>query len=489
MTLLSIALSLLIEGQNGDIVQNLIWSRDCFTVEECRELSPWLNSRDLALENLDSLLRVNVPYCDSKPHCPIVNPLNMDVVDKLYEDLNIDDLIKAHYNQPTVCVDPIADVLKIDPIDIYIGDLMVLMLHDHVHTAVPIKYWVATINSFAPFGRYFDIGLTHIHESIPQEGPFHYHDGIEYAVYVLNRTVAASYFDAQDFDLFELDEPVLNRIGSLQFSLNSTSIDCALFNVFAQRAHALNQWFDRQQNIVYDVPMIQARIKESNFVGACLSSVGWLDVSYVSKYDDQTGSMTVSPQSTATQSFQALSGSLCTFKNGDKYILSHITPNGHFLLRKGISCLKEASKSRYSLFDREILDIYFAPMHNCTQSKGFEDADIEVELKADPTDCLLVEFDEEYPLTDGIQDDDRLKAIHDILKYIADHGEAPSPSKETKKKPPSKLQIDLFISEEEAQNIADTVYKKQLACLEVGGLFEILTKGSIVSQTIHHSHF
>eukprot|EP01083_Nonionella_stella_P043978 118619_1 len=198
MTLLSIALSLLIEGQNGDIVQNLIWSRDCFTVEECRELSPWLNSRDLALENLDSLLRVNVPYCDSKPHCPIVNPLNMDVVDKLYEDLNIDDLIKAHYNQPTVCVDPIADVLKIDPIDIYIGDLMVLMLHDHVHTAVPIKYWVATINSFAPFGRYFDIGLTHIHESIPQEGPFHYHDGIEYAVYVLNRTVAASYLYVSD---------------------------------------------------------------------------------------------------------------------------------------------------------------------------------------------------------------------------------------------------------------------------------------------------
>eukprot|EP01083_Nonionella_stella_P102830 292926_1 len=103
---------------------------------------------------------------------------------------------------------------------------------------------------------------------------------------------------------------------------------------------------------------------------------------------------------------------------------------------------------------------------------GFEDADIRVELEADPTDCLLVEFDQDFPLANDIEGDDRLKAIQDILKYIAAHGEAPSPSKVKKKKPASKLQIDLFLSEEQAQRIADNLYKKQLACLQVGGFPE-----------------
>eukprot|EP01084_Bolivina_argentea_P297050 511688_1 len=103
---------------------------------------------------------------------------------------------------------------------------------------------------------------------------------------------------------------------------------------------------------------------------------------------------------------------------------------------------------------------------------GFEDADIKVELEADPTDCLLVEFDQDFPLANDIQGDDRLKAIHDILKYIAANGAAPSPSNEKKKKPASKLQIDMFISEEQAQKIADNVYKKQLSCLQVGGFPE-----------------
>eukprot|EP01083_Nonionella_stella_P251631 868001_1 len=105
-------------------------------------------------------------------------------------------------------------------------------------------------------------------------------------------------------------------------------------------------------------------------------------------------------------------------------------------------------------------------------ANGFEDADIEVELEADPIDSLLVEFDEDFPLANDIQGDDRLKAIHNILNYIAAHGEAPSPSKDKKKKPPSKLQLDLFLSEEQAQRIADNLYKKQLACLQVGGFPE-----------------
>eukprot|EP01083_Nonionella_stella_P140372 430334_1 len=95
---------------------------------------------------------------------------------------------------------------------------------------------------------------------------------------------------------------------------------------------------------------------------------------------------------------------------------------------------------------------------------GFEDPDIETELETDPTDCLLVAFDEDFPLHGDIQGDKRLQAIHNILKHIVQHGEAPIASNSGKA---GKLQIDLYISEEIAQEIADIVYKKQLPCLEL----------------------
>eukprot|EP01083_Nonionella_stella_P059155 154778_1 len=74
-----------------------------------------------------------------------------------------------------------------------------------------------------------------------------------------------------------------------------------------------------------------------------------------------------------------------------------------------------------------------------TDDNGFEDADLKVELQADPSDCLLVEFDRDFPLIDDIHGDDRLKAIQDILKYIAANGKAPSTEKK-EKPPPNKVQ-------------------------------------------------
>eukprot|EP01083_Nonionella_stella_P056419 148561_1 len=80
---------------------------------------------------------------------------------------------------------------------------------------------------------------------------------------------------------------------------------------------------------------------------------------------------------------------------------------------------------------------------------GLEDEDIRCELDENATDCILIEFDVDFPLDSDIQGDKRLQAIQHILKHIAGHGEVPSKTKK------GKLQINLYISEETAQEIAN----------------------------------
>eukprot|EP01083_Nonionella_stella_P140374 430337_1 len=97
---------------------------------------------------------------------------------------------------------------------------------------------------------------------------------------------------------------------------------------------------------------------------------------------------------------------------------------------------------------------------------GLEDEDIRCELDENATDCILIEFDVDFPLDSDIQGDKRLQAIQHILKHIAGHGEVPSKTKK------GRLQINLYISEETAQEIADIVYKKQLSCLNLSSFPE-----------------
>eukprot|EP01083_Nonionella_stella_P019001 52844_1 len=66
---------------------------------------------------------------------------------------------------------------------------------------------------------------------------------------------------------------------------------------------------------------------------------------------------------------------------------------------------------------------------NFCVENGFEEDDIDEEFQNNPSDCMYVEFDEEFPLQPAIDDPDaRQCEIVRIIKYCFDHGKAPLPT-------------------------------------------------------------
>eukprot|EP01083_Nonionella_stella_P076459 208353_1 len=84
---------------------------------------------------------------------------------------------------------------------------------------------------------------------------------------------------------------------------------------------------------------------------------------------------------------------------------------------------------------------------------GIEEDDVfQEEMDESFEDCLLVEFDEDFPFAREPHDDrTRIEFIYLLIKKCMSNPDITF----------SKLQIDVSLPEEKAQQIADTVYKKQ----------------------------
>eukprot|EP01083_Nonionella_stella_P184065 666981_1 len=84
------------------------------------------------------------------------------------------------------------------------------------------------------------------------------------------------------------------------------------------------------------------------------------------------------------------------------------------------------------------------------------DDDLLTELEEEFMDSILPEFDDNFPFArEPHNDDTRLQFIFLLIKKCFNNPNITF----------SKLQIDVFLSVEKAQQIADTVYKKQMPCL------------------------
>eukprot|EP01084_Bolivina_argentea_P072964 132432_1 len=61
------------------------------------------------------------------------------------------------------------------------------------------------------------------------------------------------------------------------------------------------------------------------------------------------------------------------------------------------------------------------------EENGFEDDDVETELQALPDECMLVEFDDTFPLLRSIiNPKEKISKIHEILNYCKQNGKPPS---------------------------------------------------------------
>eukprot|EP01084_Bolivina_argentea_P290016 498109_1 len=100
---------------------------------------------------------------------------------------------------------------------------------------------------------------------------------------------------------------------------------------------------------------------------------------------------------------------------------------------------------------------------------GFEEDDIDEEFNNEPSECLYVEFDEEFPLKPAINDANaRVSEIFRIIKYCYDHGKPPPSSSSSSSKKAAKMfnVLDLeIITDKSTQKECDKIYKKQ--CKEI----------------------
>eukprot|EP01083_Nonionella_stella_P184063 666979_1 len=100
----------------------------------------------------------------------------------------------------------------------------------------------------------------------------------------------------------------------------------------------------------------------------------------------------------------------------------------------------------------------------CEECEMDEDDDFQDEMENNSFDeCMLVEFDEDFPFArEPHNGHTSLQFIYLLIKKCMNNPNITF----------SKLQIDVSLPEEKAQQIADTVYKKQMPCLELSGFPE-----------------
>eukprot|EP01084_Bolivina_argentea_P117733 209027_1 len=93
-----------------------------------------------------------------------------------------------------------------------------------------------------------------------------------------------------------------------------------------------------------------------------------------------------------------------------------------------IDKLDNALQIYYKQLDKEYMDDGVGKFKSFCDENGFEEDDINTEMAMENAeDCVLVDFDEEFPLATPIKDDDaKIQKIFDILTHCYKKGEPPS---------------------------------------------------------------
>ena len=141
-------------------------------------------------------------------------------------------------------------------------------------------------------------------------------------------------------------------------------MDCGLFWVNNAYATAFNSWLDVENNVIYDNIMIDNKINQSpEYDGACLSGYGWFNFDYIeAELTQETSIQIIDSMLPKSSKFKGLSGSLCVFRDGSKYILTRHSRKKFFVAIDADICVSELTKPYYKIFNKQMSQIDITPL-------------------------------------------------------------------------------------------------------------------------------